>query len=309
MKTKPIKDKDKKMKCIFILLLGGFGPFCFADNQEDKSAGLEHWILSVPFQKIEAGSFKMGSPTTESNRDSDEGQVDVTISKPFEIMTTEVTQSQWVKVMGSNPSRFKRQKHCDNHDSESDMCPDHPVEKVSWDDVQGYIEKLNKALGLTGCDGTPSSSAGCYRLPTEAEWEYSARGGTTTAYSFGDDASDLEDYAWYISNPDLQTHPVGLKKANPKGLYDVYGNVWEWVQDSSDFLPYTVWNLVWHQADLGRSNPLPGGENPLKNSGPSRVIRGGSWLYKARHLRSASRYYAEPTFRNSVVGFRLVRTL
>ncbi len=258
----------------------------------EQDGAPKHWILSVPFQKISAGSFTMGSPAYESNRDDDdEAQVQVTISKPFEIMTKEVTQSQWVKVMGSNPSRFKSEDDCNNdYDAENDMCPNHPVEMVSWGDVQEYIGKLNKALGLSGCDGTPSSSAGCYRLPTEAEWEYSARGGTTTAYSFGDDASDLEDYAWYSGNSENQTHEVGLKKANRKGLYDVHGNVWEWVQDKY-------------------AGNLPGGRDPLKTSGSFRVIRGGSWDYTAQDLRSAIRGNVFPAFRFNFVGFRLVRTL
>ena len=258
-----------------------------------QAGASKHWILSVPFQKISTGSFMMGSPDTESNSNSDETQMEVTISKPFEIMTKEVTQSQWVKVMGSNPSYFKSQEHCDNYDSASDMCPDHPVEKVSWDDVQDYIGKLNKALGLSGCDGTPTSSAGCYRLPTEAEWEYSARGGTTTAYSFGDDSSNLGDYAWYSGNSDRQTHQVGLKEANPKGLYDVHGNVWEWVQDRY-------------------ASDLPGGSDPLNTSGSNRVVRGGSWFHSAPYLRSAYRFVVNPSIRSvrlSTTGFRLVRTL
>ncbi len=161
---------------------------------------------------------------------------------------------------------------------------------LAWDDVQEYIGKLNKALGLSGCDGTPSSSAGCYRLPTEAEWEYSARGGTTTVYSFGDNDSDLGDYAWYSGNSDDQTHRVGLKDPNLKGLYDVHGNVWEWVQDR-----YT-------------SN-LPGGSDPLNTSGSYRVMRGGSWYSLARNLRSAYRSNFKPSIGSSIVGFRLVRTL
>ena len=260
-----------------------------SQGSAEQDGAPKHWILSVPFQKISAGSFTMGSPESERYRGSDEAQVQVTISKPFEIMTKEVTQSQWVKVMGSNPSYFKSHGHCGNRDAKNDMCPNHPVERISWDDVQEYIGKLNKALGLSGCDGTPSSSAGCYRLPTEAEWEYSARGGTTTAYSFGDDDS-VGDYAWYSGNSDNQTHQVGLKDPNPKGLYDVHGNVWEWVQDR-----YT-------------SN-LPGGRDPLNTSGSYRVIRGGSWSNNARNLRSANRRYDIPAFRSSNVGFRLVRTL
>ena len=256
-------------------------------------SGSDHWIFSVPFQKIEAGSFTMGSPSGERYRDGDEGPVQVQITKPFEIMTTEVTQSQWVKVMGSNPSHFKSQGHCGNHDSEKDMCPDHPVEQVSWNDAQEFIGKLNEALGLTGCDGTPSSSTGCYRLPTEAEWEYSARAGSTTVYSFGDNSANIGDYAWYWDNSDRQTHAVGSRRANPWLLYDVHGNVWEWVQDS-----YV--------------SALPGGSDPLNTSGASsstRIFRGGSWYSFMRYLRSANRNDYRKSGRSNDVGFRLVRTL
>jgi hypothetical protein len=215
-------------------------------------------MISASFQRIARGSFTMGSPSRESNRDSDEGQKEVTISKSFDIMTTEVTQMQWFLVMGTNPSRFK---------------------------------KLNDSLGLSGCNGTPSDSKGCYRLPTEAEWEFAARGKTTTAYSFGNSSSKLGSYAWYSSNSDNKTHPVGLKRANPYGLYDVHGNVWEWVQDKY-------------------KDRLTGGTNPLHtSSGSDRVVRGGSWSFSARNMRSAVRFYYSPDNGNNIVGFRLVRTL
>ena len=254
--------------------------------------GPKHWILSVPFQKIEKGNFTMGSHYFEASRMSDENQVEVTISKPFEIMTKEVTQSQWVKIMESNPSHFKLKAHCnDDYDAENDMCPNHPVEQVSWEDVQKFIKKINDSLGLTGCNGTPTSSTGCYRLPTEAEWEYSARGGTKTAYSYGNDTSIVKNYAWYTYNSNNQTQPVGLKEPNPKGLYDVHGNVWEWVQDSYE-------------------ERLPGGTDPLNTSDWVRVIRGGSWKHQVRDLRSAKRsLYSQTTARFNDVGFRLVKTL
>ena len=262
-------------------------------EEESSELGSRQWVLSqsFQFQMIEAGSFTMGSPANEVGRDSDENQVQVQITRPFEIMTTEVTQSQWFGIMGYNPSRFKSQKYCDDHDFVKDMCPNHPVVQVSWKKVQEFIRKLNGVLGLTGCDGTPSSSVGCYRLPTEAEWEYSARAGTKTAYSFGNDPQDLGDYAWYRGNSKRKTHKVGSKKANPWGLYDVHGNVWEWVQDSYIKI-------------------LPGGTDPLNTAGSLRVIRGGAYNFRAPHLRSANRNYDFPFLgRYSLVGFRLVRTL
>ena len=260
-----------------------------ADPGNKGAEGSTHWILLVPFQRMEAGSFMMGSPESERYRLPNEDQVEVTITQPFEIMIYEVTQSQWVKVMGSNPSVFKLQEHCDDYTQ--GMCPNNPVELVSWNDVQEFIRKLNDSLGLSGCDGTPNSAKGCYRLPTEAEWEYSARAGTTTAHFLGDNPRDLEDYAWYKDNSDRQTHKVGLKKPNPKGLYDIYGNVWEWLQDS-----YV--------------DSLPGGTDPLTTAIKLyRPFRGGSYANEVqKYLRAAFRTGGRLVYKSSNVGFRLVRT-
>jgi len=219
---------------------------------------------------IPAGEFDMGSPDSEKGRFKDEGPVHrVKISKPFYIGRYPVTQKQWEEVMGSNPSFFKG----DNR----------PVERVSWNNVQEFIKRLNEM------EGTDK-----YRLPTEAEWEYAARAGTQTAYSFGDDPSKLGEYAWYGGNSRWETHPVGQKKPNPWGLYDVHGNVWEWVQD-------------WYDLDYYAKSPRVDPQGP--SSGSGRVGRGGGWFINARNCRSAYRYYNGPSSSNCYLGFRLVRSL
>ena len=244
------------------------------------------------FVTITPDSFIMGSPKREKGRYSDENQVEVTITSAFEIMRTEVTQLEWFKVMGNNPSYFSKHKYCPNtFEAENDLCPNHPVERVSWDDAQLFIDKLNNRDGLTGCDGTPKSSSGCYRLPTEAEWEFAARGDTSSAYYFGNNASLLNNHAWYLDNSNEQTHAVGEKAPNPFRLYDMHGNVWEWVEDS-----YT--------------ENLPGGPDPLhEDANPTFVIRGGCWLSDALFLRSAIRGGDFFDGGGDNVGFRLVRTL
>ena len=260
-------------------------------------------IPSRSFRMIEGGEFTMGSPRNEVGRymgnssESDEEQREVTISRAFYMMDKEVTQEQWFRIMKKNPSRFSTPEDCDNHlyqvniDGEEDgICPDLPVEKVSWNETQEFIEKINE--GLTDCqtERQRMENSGCYRLPTEAEWEYAARGEMQTAYFFEEDSSELGRYAWYSENAGERTHPVGLKEKNPFGLYDIYGNVWEWVQDNY-------------------AEKLPGGTDPLHgSSGSFRVIRGGSWYSNARDLRSANRNYVNPDNRYYGVGFRLVRT-
>jgi formylglycine-generating enzyme required for sulfatase activity len=219
---------------------------------------------SMDFMLIPAGTFRMGSDSGAS----DEKPVhEVRISKPFYLGKYEVTQQEWQAIMGTNPSRFKDD-------------PRLPVENVSWNDVQEFIQKLNAKEGGTR-----------YRLPTEAEWEYAARAGTTTAYSFGNDAGQLGEYAWYGANSGSKTHLVGQKKPNAWGLYDMHGNVWEWVEDW--YGPYTAGAAV-----------DPAGPS----SGSYRVHRGGSWLYFARNCRSADRGNGAPGGRDGGLGFRLLRT-
>lgn len=252
-------------------VIGDLRKVITGDQSYDIPKTLTSPFTDIEFVLIPAGKFMMGSPSGEQDRYNDEGPVhEVIIKNPFYLGKYPVTQKQWEKVMGSNPSHFKG----DNL----------PVEQVSWDGVQKFIKKLAQM------EGTDK-----YRLPSEAEWEYACRAGATTRYSFGDEESKLEEYAWYSDNSGGKTHSVGQKKPNLWGLYDVYGNVWEWVQDEW----WDTYNIA----------PLDGSAWQSKYSYRlSRIVRGGSWNYAARHCRSASRYRYSPGYRNNV-GFRLLREI
>ncbi len=180
-----------------------------------------------------------------------------------------MTQGQWQEVIGENPSHFKGDPNC-------------PVENVSWDDVQKFIEWLHAREGDRG-----------YRLPTEAEWGYACRAGTTTAYCFGNDPDQLHGYAWYGKSLNSgSTHPVGQLKPNDWGLYDMHGNVWEWVRD-------------WYGKYAARIVSDPQGSA----EGASRVVRGGGWYVVAQNCRAAFRYDFAPDLRDGSLGFRLARSV
>ena len=188
--------------------------------------------------------------------------------RSFAIGKTEVTQRQWKAIMGDNPSRFV-------------ACGlDCPVENVSWKDIAQFIRKLNQKTGQN------------YRLPSEAEWEYAARGGGASDALFADNAAALEDQAWYIANSRKAPRPVAGKKPNAFGLHDLYGNVWEWVED------------CFHASYAGL--PLDGSAWTTACTSPQRVLRGGSWSDEASSLRNRGRY--APEVRNLITGFRLART-
>ena len=233
----------------------------------------------IKFVMIPAGSFMMGSAITalevaikyggKSNWYRDEyPRHKVTITIPFYLGTTEITQSQWKRVMGSSPSYFQ------------DCGMDCPVEQVSWDDVQEFVKKLNELEGSTK-----------YRLPTEAEWEYACRAGSTTRFFYGNDKDKLGEYAWNKQNSENQTHPAGQKKSNAWGLYDMYGNVWEWCQD-------------WYDKGYYSRSPE---RDPKGSSSKERVIRGGSWNNGANVLRSAERHNSEPDLRYYSIGLRIAK--
>lgn len=242
--------------------------------------------IGMEFVKIPSGEFMMGpiyqtvlvrTPSgeiiTEEYINEDLAKK-VEIKKPFYLGKFEVTQGQWREVMGSNPSYF-----------EGD---DLPVERVSWNEVQEFIEKLNEM------EGTDK-----YRLPSEAEWEYACRAGTTTRYSFGDDEAEFGDYAWYGPNSGLKTHPVGQKKPNPWGLYDMHGNVMEWVNESDTHGSVMEWineNILERDKDGGDESSV------------FRGIRGGSFYdYRTQNCGSAGEGYSD--LHNTDLGFRVLREI
>jgi len=262
VKRKVSKGMIIAVVLILSILLVGYWVFPITDGPNTP--------IDMEFVLIPAGEFDMGDPSSEVECGwyNDDGPVHhVTIPETFYMSKYEVTQKQWSEVMGSYPLYFKGD--------------DLPVEQVSWNDVQEFITKLNEREGSVK-----------YRLPSEAEWEYTARAGTTTRYSFGDDESEFEDYAWFWENSEIRTHPVGQKKPNPWGLYDMHGNVGEWVQDG------------WHYGYEGAPADGSAWEDGTSASG---VVRGGSWFGLARYCQSAYRRSNAPSNRDPSVGFRLLQ--
>ena len=219
--------------------------------------------ISIEMVKVEAGTFMMGATSEMKDPYSDEKPVhQVTLTNDYYMGKYEVTQALWQAVMGSNPSNFKG----DNL----------PVEKVSWNDCQEFISKLNSLTGRK------------FRLPTEAEWEYAARGGKKSRGYQYSGSRKISDVAWYDRNSGSKTHPVGTKQANELGIYDMSGNVWEWCSD-------------WYGSYSSSSQTNPTGSD----SGTNRVRRGGSWCYIARICRSSYRYGDAPDLRRLYLGLRL----
>ena len=232
------------------------------------------------FAWIEPGRFLMGSPESEPGRESDEGpQHAVTIGRGFYLAKYPVTRGQWERVMGTAPWS---QGSC------APSSPHHPAVYISWHDVQEFIGRLNAA-----------SSEQLYRLPTEAEWEYACRAGTTTSWSFGDDRSQLPAHACYLDSDGnaaaQDARAVGTRLPNPWGLHDVHGNVWEWCQDT--YSPSTY-------------SESPGVDPPGPPGGPdsARVIRGGYFRYFTRHSRSAARNARRPDESHRGIGARVLMT-
>lgn len=211
--------------------------------------------ISLELVLVDAGYFMMGS---NKGRPDEQPVRKVTIAKPFYMGKYEITQEQWEAVMGANPSHFKGEKN--------------PVDSVSWEDCQAFLKKLSeKAPGKI------------FKLPTETQWEYACRAGSKTEYTHGDDVQGLKNYAWFdANNPPQTSRPVGLKKPNAWGLYDMHGNVWEWCAD-------------WYNTY----------DNAATSSESERVLRGGSWGSDSQNQRSARRNRREPGYQNRSAGFRL----
>jgi formylglycine-generating enzyme required for sulfatase activity len=270
-----IKKKFVFMLIVLLLILVSFNPYSMAGEKEQNT--FTSPITGAKFVLIQAGTFTMGEPRSEffSLKEPNDAH-QVTISKPFYMQTTTVTQGQWQKVMGTNPSDFK---NC------GDDCP---VERVTWNDVQNFIKKLNLQEGTDR-----------YRLPTEAEWEYAARAGTTTPFYTGKCLST--DQANYNGNYPPSGCPKGEYRKKPVrvgsfapnawGLYDMLGNVWQWCQDWYGKYP---------------AGPVTDPVGPP--SGSNRICRGGSWYDDANDFRSAVRGSYLPHEKDVILGFRLVRT-
>jgi formylglycine-generating enzyme required for sulfatase activity len=276
-----------------VVLTGVAGSRCYGNGTCNAGLACVEGVCEVPaagvvpnnvpegFVLIEPGRFTMGSPRSERGRELNETQHEVTLTRGFYMQVTEVTQGQWQRVMGNNPSHFV-------------ICgSDCPVEQVSWLDAVAYANALSRADGYSECydangnvpgGGSIYDCAG-YRLPTEAEWEYAARAGSTRA-QYG----ALDEIAWYAGNSGDSTHRVGQLQANAWGLYDMVGNVWEWTHE-------------WF-------GPLCGSDtDPVGSaSGTYRGLRGGAWDFNARGLRSAARFTETPSNSSITIGFRLART-
>ena len=248
--------------------------------------------IGMELVEIPAGDFMMGSPEGEKDRQVNEDQVPVKLTKPFKLGKYEVTQGQWKKVMGTNTKPWADKEGVQ-------MGDDNAASYVHWDGATEFCKRLTDIDHENG--KLPAGES--YRLPTEAEWEYACRAGTKTAFSFGDDESQLGEYAWFDENAvnvgEQYAHKVGMKKPNPWGLYDMHGNVWEWCSD-------------WYGEKLsGGTDPVgPDGGSPNKNGVvvPYRVVRSGGWGSFGHDCHSAYRSYESTDTHSNSTGFRVARS-
>lgn len=290
-KHNQIKKSDQALGLAFIIMMSLLFSLISVAHPSHSNLNVHEETRGVmvppQFVLIQAGSFLMGSPENESYRFGlAETQHPITLTHDFEMQITEVTQMQWVSVMGYNPSQFHNKDWCPEDYTEVNgiaMCPNHPVEMISWNDAKSFLQQLN----------SKTQDGYTYRLPTEAEWEYAARGGQSTAYSFGSNLGDLYQYGWFDANSTNSAHRVASKYSNSYGLYDMHGNIYEFVQD---------WWTQAYPSDLQVDPQGPWG-------GTTRVIRGGSWYSISHVARSAARNHVHPDEQRPYLGFRMVRVL
>jgi len=230
---------------------------------------------------LPGGTFTMGD---DKEPDATPHEV---VLRSFYVDKRLVTQAEYQRVMGKNPSRWK--------------ADENPVEQVRWSDAVRYCNARSRLDGLDPCYDLQTwecnFDANGYRLPTEAEWEYACRAGANTAYSFGNSPSQLKDYAWFKDNSGSRPHPVGQKRPNPWGLYDMHGNVWEWCND-------------FYKVDYYQDSPQENPKGP--KAGETKVVRGGAWKFSADSCRSGYRYnedpgYVDACFGYDIYGFRCVK--
>jgi formylglycine-generating enzyme required for sulfatase activity len=302
----------KKFLVAVVLSIFSLSSLCSFAQDQPQSELLNS--IGMKLRLIPAGIFKHGSPVDEKGSNDDERQFDVTISSDFYLAVTEVTQAQFEKVMGKNPSYFQGQTTGVRHPETGRLIEDfdssnHPVEQVSWEDATEFCKRLSllpqeKASGYV------------YRLPSEAEWEFACRAGSQTAFHFGGNIKNLRDFGWFGNNSGAKTidteaiwdsskgdaglfwakllengcrtHEVGSKKPNQLELFDMHGNVWEWTADWYGDYP--------RGAVVDPQGPTTGNQ---------KVLRGGGWGYAAKECRSAERRGAIPTERSYGYGFRI----
>ena len=271
---------------------------CFLLLRSNDATGASPRItnsVGIEFVHITPGTFVMGSPDGERGREWDEEAHTVHLTRAFYMAVTEITQGQYERVMGNNPSAFRE---CGRN------CP---VETVSWDDCQAFVDRLNRMEHTT-----------LYRLPTEAEWEYVCRSGSNQAFSFGnvkkencDFSKFLDMVAWYCGNSgkadgvvfDLTVHPVRVKKSNAWGVHDMHGNVMEWCLDKCKGRKWTG------LPGVNTDTYVEGVRDPLCTQGKNHVIRGGGFSSKIDRLRSAERSSYKPVAKRNNLGFRIVKSI
>lgn len=262
--------------CFFVFCFANFYQLIAPSSAQEQAKEITNSV-GMKLVLIPKGTFTMGSPASEKGRLDIETPHQVTISRDYYLGITEVTQAQYQKVIGQNPSDFQGDR------IEGDSS-NHPVERVSWGDAVEFCKRLSEL--------PEEKKAGrVYRLPTEAEWEYACRAGSKTAYCFGDDLESLDQYAWFGARDSGHTQAVGQKKPNAWGLYDMHGNVLEWCADSFALYP-----------DSPLTDPTGASDGAI------RIFRGGSWLSKPAFCRSAVRDGCDPSVllhsRDNGLGFR-----